>query len=497
MFLPGVLLFLPPIEAVASLGMNPSQGSLGIFVEEAKADGALPYWVARWRDGEQQPKRRLGSAWLAPTGSRDAKPGGKTYGHRKQWTQRRGRVPDEVLDENAALMLAAKEQREWVDRVAAEEAERIRVTRNFRALAREVQAHMIKTGGHSPATAYDIECTLREPGTAHKRGSGESRGIVMRILGDIPAHQVTVADVEEVFDEYDELGRSGRTINKVREQLRAIFNYGCDPKRDWHLDGNPVTLTDPRKVNNAGGVRFFEIEQVEAIAAAAAAGSWRAETRAAHNRTALTIGQEQEENDQLAELVRFAAYTGLRQGELVVLQWSDINFSDKTAIVQRALSGSTIKAPKSGKTRVVPLGAPALAALKRLRKRPNFLTPDDYVFATLAGDRPDASALRRRYNLGRDAAGAPVLTFHGLRHTAASLFIRRMDVSEVKAIMGHASIKTTERYLHARRASDLVDKATDALTPEPLSEEEKLREQLVALDAHALERLLEQLGATA
>ena len=119
------------------------------------------------------------------------------------------------------------------------------------------------------------------------------------------------------------------------------------------------------------------------------------------------------------------------------------------------------------------------------------------MFATLAGDRPDASALRRRYNLARDAAGAPALTFHGLRHTAASLFIRKMDVQVVKTIMGHASIKTTERYLHAVRAADLVDKVTEALTPEPLSEEDKLREQLVALDAHALERLLEQLGATA
>ena len=109
--------------------------------------------------------------------------------------------------------------------------------------------------------------------------------------------------------------------------------------------------------------------------------------------------------------------------------WSDINFKEQTATVERALSGSVITAPKSGKTRVVPLGAPALAALRRLRKRPNFTTADDYVFATLAGDRPDPSALRRRYNAARDKSGAPALTFHGLRHTAASLFIRKMDLA--------------------------------------------------------------------
>jgi integrase len=48
--------------------------------------------------------------------------------------------------------------------------------------------------------------------------------------------------------------------------------------------------------------------------------------------------------------------------------------------------------------------------------------------------------------------GAPVLPFHGLRLTMASLFIRKIDPVQVKVIMGHARIETTERYLHAQRA---------------------------------------------
>jgi integrase len=146
---------------------------------------------------------------------------------------------------------------------------------------------------------------------------------------------------------------------------------------------------------------------------------------------------------------------------------------------------------------VVPLGAPAFDALKRLRRRPNFTHPDDYVYATLAGDRPDASALRRRYGQARDAAGVPQLTFHGLRHTAASLFIRKMDVQIVKTIMGHSTIKTTERYLHAVRAADLVDKVTEALTPTSVSEEDRLVEQVRALDSDVRKRLLEQIAAAA
>lgn len=83
------------------------------------------------------------------------------------------------------------------------------------------------------------------------------------------------------------------------------------------------------------------------------------------------------------------------------------------------------------------------------------------------------------------------------KKSKASLLIRRLDPVEVQAIMGHASLKTTERYLHARRASDLVDKVTDALTPEPLSEEDQLREQLLALVAEVCERLLEELQEAA
>ena len=483
------------VQSASEMSVIASSSKVVLVVEQAKIVGALPYWAARWREGAQQPKRRLGRAWLAPTGSSEAKPNGKRYGQRGQWTQHRGRVPEGVLDEGAAMVLAAVGQREWVDKKAFDAGERVRATKSFRRLAREWQAHMVKTGAHRASTARDVASMLVEPGVAHKRGSGESRGTIMRVLGDIPAHRVTSADIEKVFEEYEDAGRSGRTINKARELFRTIFNYGCDPRRGWELTSNPATLTDRRRVNGTRGVRYFEIEQVEAIAQAAVAGQWRGEALATYQRNPLPVEQEQEENEQLAELIRFAAYTGLRQGEIVVLQWSDINFREHTATVERALSGNTIGPPKSGKLRVVPLGAPAFSALKRLRQRPNFTGPEDYVFATLFGSRPDGSALRRRYNRARDAAGAPVLTFHGLRHTAASLFIRKMDAVEVKAIMGHASIKTTEQYLHARRASDLVGKVTDALAVAPSSDEDRLTKEILHLDPGARGRLLELIAA--
>jgi hypothetical protein len=133
------------------------------------------------------------------------------------------------------------------------------------------------------------------------------------------------------------------------------------------------------------------------------------------------------EDRQLAELIRIAAYTGLRRGELVALRWRDVRSSERVLVVERALSGSVERTTKGRRIRYVPLADQALAALDRLSQRRHFVGPDDYVFASVAGDRLDPSALRRRFVAARDAAGVPRLRFRDLRHTAGTLLTRVLD----------------------------------------------------------------------
>ena len=163
--------------------------------------------------------------------------------------------------------------------------------------------------------------------------------------------------------------------------------------------------------------------------------------------------------------MRVAAYAGLRRGELVALRWRDVDFAGRKLIVRRALSGETeVRSTKSRRAREVPLPDQAAAALQRLRLRGEFMGPDDYVFANRFGRRLDPSALRRRYECARDAAGLEPLRFHDLRHTYGSLLVAGgIDLPSVKAAMGHARITTTERYLHARPASELAERFTHAL----------------------------------
>ena len=113
---------------------------------------------------------------------------------------------------------------------------------------------------------------------------------------------------------------------------------------------------------------------------------------------------------------------------------------------------------KSGKWRAVPLTREAFVALDELSRREWFTSADDFVFCGPAGDPIEESALRRRFNAARDAAGLPPLPFHHLRHTFATLAIRGLDPATVQVLMGHSKITTTERYLHARPLTELAER---------------------------------------
>jgi integrase len=130
--------------------------------------------------------------------------------------------------------------------------------------------------------------------------------------------------------------------------------------------------------------------------------------------------------------------------------------------VRRAISaGVEASSTKSRRAREVPLPDQAAGALDRLSKRSEFVGPDEYVFANRLGRRLDATALRRRFERSRDAAGLPPLRFHDLRHTYGSLLVAGgVDLQSVKAAMGHSRIATTERYLHARPATEQAARFT-------------------------------------
>ncbi len=347
----------------------------------------------------------------------------------------------------------------------AEERRRRGVT--FRELAGEYLRWLEDVKGAKPSTLRDHRSLLAEPGQAYRRGAGRSRGLILAALGDRPAREVTTREVEDLLRSIASTGVAPRTVNKARQLICATFNYGMRPST-YGLASNPAQHADRRREPDAAPLAFYSPEQIEALARALADGAQRDPTR-----PALSVGEVAArglEDAQDAEVIRVAAYAGLRRGELVALRWRDVDFVGRKIIVRRAVSGETeLRSTKSRRAREVPLPDQAGAALERLSRRGEFTGADDYVFANRFGRRLDPSALRRRFERARDAAGLEPLRFHDLRHTYGSLLVAGgIDLPSVKAAMGHLHLSTTERYLHARPAGELAERFTRALGGFPI-----------------------------
>jgi integrase len=342
----------------------------------------------------------------------------------------RGRPPEGTLDQ----ALAHDRAREVVAELTAKPQP---AGPTFRDIAHGYLGWLEKVRGAKPATLADHRYTLAEP-------NGTTNGRVMRALGDRPAAEITSADIEAVLDEIAATGVSARTVNKVRNVIGAAFSYGT---RRGGLPSNPVRSTDKRREAQRPPLEVFTVEEVEQLAQALADGLHRERGRDA--------GVADDLQD--AELVRVAAYTGLRQGELRALRWRDVG--ENVITVSRALSAGVESGTKGGRVRHVPLVPQAKAALDRLRERGDFTAADELVFCSWLGRPLDASALVSRFKRARDAAGLRPLRFHDLRHTYGSLLAQAgVDVLSIKSAMGHSDLATTQRYLHARQASEQVDR---------------------------------------
>jgi integrase/recombinase XerC len=144
-------------------------------------------------------------------------------------------------------------------------------------------------------------------------------------------------------------------------------------------------------------------------------------------------------------LIEVLYATGLRVGELVALDWPDL---DLGARVLRVLG-------KGGKERMVPFGRPAVEALESWRRHWGTVRSDiedgaDPVFLHHRGGRLSARSVRRV--LDRVVAAAALAAGvhpHTLRHTFATHLLEGgADLRAIQELLGHSSLATTQRYTH-------------------------------------------------
>ena len=132
--------------------------------------------------------------------------------------------------------------------------------------------------------------------------------------------------------------------------------------------------------------------------------------------------------DRLRPLVAAAILTGARLGSLQGVTWGDVDLAHGYLEFLITKSGVPYRVPISAPFRTLLLSLPAGES-------------SESVFAQ--------GSIRRAFSTACRRAGLVDVSFHVLRHTAAShLVMSGVDLVTVKDLLGHASIRMTQRYAH-------------------------------------------------
>jgi integrase len=205
----------------------------------------------------------------------------------------------------------------------------------------------------------------------------------------------------------------------------------------------------PRRHHSLGEVRRLLVAAGEAAAPAQDA-FWRRPGSPARARRLFAA-------EQLLLLVRLAADSGARRGELAVLRLSDLD--GRVLTIERSLSCGVLGPTKSGRIRRVTLGSATAGMIRRhfqawaVRVEPE----EDWLFS-LSPRRSayiTADALSRRLTRLGQASGVEHAALHGLRRSVATYLVDQGRLLKAQARLGHRDPATTLRYYsHATPLDD-------------------------------------------
>lgn len=240
---------------------------------------------------------------------------------------------------------------------------------------------------------------------------------------------LTAADVRSYIEQRRATGVAAGTVNREVGLLSAAINYA---QREWGWDvPNPAARRRLREPE--GRVRW--ITKAEAAALMRSADKDR---RALH----------------LPDFIRLALHTGMRRGEMLGLEWRRVD-------LQAGLIYLEGMHTKSGKRRSVPLNAEARAALiSRAGFRARHCPGSPWVFCNPHGER--IASVKHSFASACERAGVSDFRVHDMRHTCAAWLVSAgVPLPAVRDLLGHSTVKVTERYAHL--APENIRAAVDVL----------------------------------
>lgn len=264
------------------------------------------------------------------------------------------------------------------------------------------------------------ELTERYMKRYQKQRDPVSKKQLLPVFGDMPLTQIGINDVEDYINMRLSNGVKPSTVYKEFALGRRMFNVA---RRKWQKEFgvtlNPFADAGFPSFNNERD-RWLTIEEEEALIKAASP-EW------------------------LRDVIIFAIHTGCRRGEIL-----DIRIRENVDMVRRVI---TVQASKGGNKKLIPMSEKLFEMMtKRLK------------VVSISGRLFDNKPLTLKDGFCRavEKAGLEDLHFHDLRHTFGTRLVQMgVDLYRVQKLMGHKSIRMTERYAH--HCPESLKSAADAL----------------------------------
>jgi integrase len=289
------------------------------------------------------------------------------------------------------------------------------------------------SGTHSKDYTYNeifefwyINATARKRHRSLIKDSQMYKNYIQPPLGELRVSEINVMHFEKIVSIVMKKELTKATANLVIQHFKAVFNYSyMNDLIARHPAKNFKQLRLDKKE-----MSYFSQDEMDQLLSYT------------HQKY---IGEERWKHAMYLTLF----LTGGRLGEVLGLEWNRINFERDTIIFSQMWDGvdnKIVKTTKGRKDRVVPMNSLLKKELGSIRNR----SKGSYIFSDVE-DRPiDPSNFRNR-NWEKDLVNAGIrpMRIHDCRHTYASLFVMNGGkLYDLKTVLGHADMKTTERYAH-------------------------------------------------
>ncbi len=234
--------------------------------------------------------------------------------------------------------------------------------------------------------------------------------------------------------------RSNRTTNKVMAPLRAMLAYAVRMGYIPHDPASSVQSLPQRPAER----RFLTAEEAGRLL-------------------------DQVEGMDYA-LIATALGSGMRRGEIMGLKWEDLDLERSMATVRRTIDNQgRTGTPKDHQVRVITL--PEWLRLTLIDYwRAEGSPTEGWVFHSKTGNHLDGGNMYRRiFQPALERAGLEGVTFHGLRHSFATLMLNAGAAPlTVSGLLGHADPETTHRfYAHFIKDYEKLKQDMDVWFPQP------------------------------